>query len=301
MQTVLSSTPAAAPRPSGALPSPRVVGALLVVYLVWGSTYYALKVALETIPPFLVAGPRYLAAGAAMYTFLRLRGVPAPTRQEWIDSAKVGALLLVGGNGGVALAQRSVSSSVAAVVVATMPIWAAVFAALSSSRERPTRREGLGLLLGFGGIVLLHAGGSIHLDAAGAFIVAAPICWALGSVWSRRLPLPAGPMATAAQMLTGGAMMLTIGLGRGERLHHLPSLRSASAVLYLAVVGSIVAFSAYTWLLRNVRPAVAMSYAFVNPLVALALGVLLAHEPFTALTGLAVMTSLLGVGVILRR
>jgi len=284
------------------VPSPRwaVIGALLVVYLVWGSTYFALKVALETIPPFLVAGPRYLAAGAALYAFLRFRGAPAPTRQEWIDSAKVGALLLVGGNGGVALAQRSVSSSVAAVVVATMPIWAALFAALSSARERPTRREVLGLALGFGGIALLHAGGSIHLDAAGAFIVLAPICWALGSVWSRRLALPAGGMATAAQMLTGGAMMLAIGLARGERLHHLPSGRSLSAVVYLVVMGSIVAFSAYTWLLRNVRPAVAMSYAFVNPLVALGLGVLVAGEPFSVLTGLAVATSLLGVGVILR-
>ena len=271
----------------------RIGVALAIVYFVWGSTYYALKIGLETFSPFLLAGPRFLAAGGGMYVFLRARGIPSPTLREWVDAANVGALLLVCGNGGVVLAQGSVSTSAAAIVVATMPIWAALFG------PRPSRREAVGLALGLSGVALLHAGGSLRFDPAGIFLLLAPVCWALGSVLSKRIP--SGPMGTAAQMLTAGAIMLTIGLLRGERFATTPSGRSLVAVLYLSVVGSIVALSAYQWLLRNVRPAVATSYAFVNPLVALGFGVLLAHEGLSVPTILAVMVSLAGVAVIVRR
>ncbi len=276
----------------------QIAVALGIVYFVWGSTYYAMKVGLETFSPFLLAAPRFLVAGGAMYLYLRARGAPSPTHREWVDSAKVGTLLLVCGNGGVALAQRTVDTSVSAIVVATMPIWAALFSALSS--RRPTLREGTGLAFGFVGILVLHAGGSLHLDATSASLVLAPMGWALGSVLSTRMTLPAGPMATAAQMLTAGVIMFAIAVVRGERLDAVPSGRSLLALIYLAVIGSIVALSAYNWLLRNVRPAVATSYAFVNPLVALGLGVVLAHERVSWTTALAIALSLGGVAVMLR-
>jgi len=274
-----------------------LVVALLALYLIWGSTYYAMRVALETMPPFLMAGPRFLVGGLAIYAFVRARGASAPTMQQWIASAKVSALLLVIGNGAIAVAQKHhVASSTAAVLVASMPIWAAVFARLYGVRS--SGREWIGLVLGFAGVVLLRMSGAISLNFAALIVLAAPLAWALGSVWMKRLPLPEGTMATATQMITGGLAMLLLAGVTGERLHALPSLRSFVAMLYLMVFGSIVAFTAYNWLLRNVRPALATSYAYVNPIVALAIGALIGHEPVGALTIAAAAVSLLGVALI---
>ncbi|MGZ3451761.1 MAG: drug/metabolite exporter YedA [Polyangiales bacterium] len=274
-----------------------VVLALFALYVIWGSTYLAMRIALETMPPFLMAGPRFLLAGLGMYGFLRWRGAPAPTREQWIASAKIGLLLLTLGNGAVAIAEQSVSSSVAAIVVASMPIWAAVFGRVAGLRAKGG--EWLGLLLGFSGVVLLNLSGGLHLDGRGLVLVVAPLAWAAGSVWSKKLPLPEGPMSTATQMISGGVSMLILAVVTGERMPH-PSLRSLSAMLYLAIFGSIVAFTAYNWLLRNVRATLATSYAYVNPIVAVFLGWALGGESITRMTLAAAGVSIAGVALIAR-
>lgn len=276
-----------------------VLLALLALYVIWGSTYLGMRIALETMPPFLMAGPRFLLSGIVMYVWLRSRGVPAPTRAQWVASAKVGVLLLTCGNGSVAIAEQSVSSGVAAVVVGSMPIWAAVFGRFAGAKSNG--REWLGLLLGFSGVVVLNLGGAFSLDARGVALVVAPLAWALGSVWSGRLPLPPGPMATAAQMITAGLSMLVLAAVTGERLHAMPSTRSLLAMVYLAVFGSIVAFTAYNWLLRNVRPALATSYAYVNPLVAVLLGWMFGGERVGVTTLAAAALSIGGVALIAKR
>ncbi len=273
--------------------------ALLSVYVVWGSTYFAMRVALETLPPFTMAGPRFLLAGGGMYAFLRLRGAPAPTRTEWLASAKIGVLLLTFGNGAVAIAEQSVSSSVAAVVVASMPIWAAAFARLAGLRA--SGREWLGLALGFSGVVLLNLGGGLLFDARGLVLLMAPVAWAAGSVMSGKLPLPKGAMATATQMVVGGVTLVALAIATGERVLQVPSARSLAAVLYLTLFGSVLAFTAYSWLLRNVRPVLATSYAYVNPLVAVVLGYAYGGETVTVMTLAAAAVSLAGVALIARR
>jgi drug/metabolite transporter (DMT)-like permease len=258
-----------------------LAGALAAVYVIWGSTYYAMRVALETMPPLTMAGIRFLVAGGLLYAWLRARDTPAPRPREWGAAAITGALLLAVGNGAVVFAQQWVSSSLAAIVVATMPLWATVFAAAFG--QRPTRAELLALVLGAGGVVLLNADGEIVAHGLGPLVILlAPVAWAFGSMWSRRLPLPAGPMTVATQMLAGGAFLLAGGLARGERFDAVPSAPSLAALAYLIVFGSLVAFTAYTWLLRSTRPAVATSYAYVNPLVAVAIGVGVAGETIGA-------------------
>lgn len=274
-----------------------IFAALIAVYVIWGSTYLVMRVGLETIPPFLMSGSRFVTAGALLFGFLRLRGAPSPSAKEWGACAKVGVLLLVAGNGFIALAEQRVSSSVAAMVVATMPLWMALLSSFTG--HRPSRLEWAGLLLGFVGVALLQASG--QLDASPWMVVGlllAPFCWALGSVWSKKLPLPKGAMATAAEMLAGGAVMLVIGLARGERLSEAPSARSITAVALLVVFGSIVAFSAYGFLLRSTRPAIATSYAYVNPVVALALGIFLGGEHAGPMTWAAAAIILAGVVIL---
>ncbi|WP_438023073.1 drug/metabolite exporter YedA [Sorangium sp. So ce233] len=280
-----------------------VLLSLAALYLVWGSTYLAVSVALETLPPFLLAGVRFVTAGALLYGVLRLRGVPRPTLRQWGAAARVGVLLLVAGNGLVVVAQQWVSSGVAAVVVSTMPLWLALFTTLRAARgprsaPEVSRGEWVGLLVGFAGAALLHLGGALHAEHAGALlIVLAPVAWALGSLYSRTTPLPEGPMAVAAEMLAGGAVMLGISAVVGERLAAAPSSRSLLALAYLVVFGSIVGLSAYTYLLRNTRPAIATSYAYVNPIIAIALGVLLGGERASAATWVA--AAVIGAGVVI--
>lgn len=277
--------------------------ALLSLYVIWGSTYLVMRVALETVPPFLMAGPRFLLAGVGMYAVLRMRGVKAPTREEWAASAKVGVLLLTFGNGAVAIAEQSVSSGVAAIVVGSMPIWAAFFERVARGRSGPSGHSGewLGLLLGFVGVVLLNLGGGLALRGRGLVLLAAPMAWAAGSVWSKRLPLPAGSMATATQMIVGGLSCLLLAWVTGERLATTPSMRSILAMVYLTLAGSVIALTAYNWLLRNVRPALATSYAYVNPIVAVFIGGVFGGERIGLLTILAAAVSIAGVAIIASR
>jgi drug/metabolite transporter (DMT)-like permease len=276
-------------------PAPRVALALAAVFLIWGSTYLAIRFALEGgFPPFLLGGIRFLIAGGLVFVFLRLRGVPPPTRAQWGNAAVMGVLLLVLGNGMVNFAEKTVSSGMAAVAVASAPLWMGLFAALRG--QRPTGIEWIGLAIGFAGVVWLNAGSRLDATSAGMLaLLVATIAWSFGSIWSRGRDLPSPFMASAAQMLCGGLAMLLLGLAVGERIDGMPSAGGVAAFSYLVVAGSIIGFSAYIWLLHHVRPALAGSYAYVNPAIAVALGAWLAGERFGRHELLAMGVILLGV------
>lgn len=257
-----------------------IVFALAAVYLVWGSTYLAIAIGLEGFDPFLMAGSRFLAAGAMLYAVLRWRGMAAPTRAQWRNASVMGLLLMLLGNGLVCVAEQEVSSGLAAIAVASLPLWVGLFSWLKG--RHPSRLEWLGIIIGFLGVLWLNAGSALSASPKGAIaLLIAPAAWGWGSVWSRDRDLPPSFMNTAAQMLTGGAMLLLAGWVLGERFDGLPALRPVLAVAYLTVFGSILAFSAYVWLLDNVRPALATSYAYVNPPVAVLLGALVLGERFS--------------------
>lgn len=272
---------------------------LLAVYLIWGSTYLGIRFGLEGFPPLLMAGIRFLCAGAVVYAWLRGRGDAAPTPRQWRNAAIMGALLLGLGNGMVSIAQQWVSSGLAAIAVASMPLWAALFGVLYGRRY--LRVEWLGVLVGFVGVLGLNFGAELRAQPWAALaLVIAPAAWAFGSVWSRGRDLPPPFMSTAAQMLCGGALMFTAGLLTGERMTAMPPTSAILAVAYLAVFGSIVGFGAYIWLLHHVRPALATSYAYVNPPIAVLLGALLAGERVGVMTIVAMAVILVGVVLITR-
>ena len=270
-----------------------VTFALGILYLVWGSTYLAIKVAVETLPPYLMLAGRFLVAGGLLYLFLRIRGAPHPTLIQWRGATIVGTLLLVGGLGSATLAEEmGVASGVVAVTVSTMPLWYTLF--IRFQGVRVGRLEWLGMIVGLTGVVLLNQEADLRTNyAAAALLFLAPISWALGSVWSRSLRQPSGLMASATQMVIAGLVLVPIALLRGERLIRIPSLNSSLALLYLITFGSLLAYSAYVYLLgREVRPALLGSYAYVNPVVAVLLGVGLVGETLSG-------TGVVGVGIIL--
>ncbi|MBS0215925.1 MAG: drug/metabolite exporter YedA [Proteobacteria bacterium] len=258
-----------------------VILALAAVYVIWGSTYLAIKFALEGgFTPFWLGGIRFLIAGGVMFAALRLRGEPMPTRAQWKNAGTMGILLLVFGNGFVNYAEQSVSSGLAAVAVASAPIWIALFARMKG--DRPTRLEWVGVMIGFIGVIWLNAGSSLRASPAGLIaLLIAPLAWSYGSIWSRGRDLPSPFMTSAVQMLCAGVVMSIVATVRGEHLHA-PTGHAIAAVAYLIVMGSLIGFSAYVWLLHHVRPALAGSYAYVNPVIAVVLGALLANERFSA-------------------
>lgn len=255
-----------------------LLGAFAALYLIWGSTYLAIRIGVESWPPLLMAGIRFLVAGGLMYAWLRWRGMPAPTGPQWLASAKIGFLLLACGNGGVTVAEHwGVASGVAALVVAGVPLFTLVFGLFWGLRN--TRLEWAGIVLGLLGIGLLNLGSNLQASPAGAaLILFATAAWSFGSVWGKSLPLPPGPMASATEMLAGGAVLLIGSLVAGERMSQWPSAAGWGALAYLVLFGSIIAFSSYLYLLKHVRPAAATSYAYVNPVVAVLLGILFASE-----------------------
>ncbi len=257
--------------------------ALASVYVIWGSTYLAMRIAVESLPPMLMGAVRFTLAGAILLAIARATGGAWPTRRQWLAALPIGALLFVGGNGLVAVAELEVTSGVAALVCATMPLWMAVFSTIGG--ERSTRREWLGVGLGVAGVVVLVSGAELSATpTAAAILCASPAAWALGSLLSKRLPSAPGLAAAATHQLAGGLALTIVGLARGERYPTAPTTSSIVALVYLIILGSLVAFTAYAWLLRNARPAVATSYAFVNPVFAVLLGVMLASEPLTPAT-----------------
>ena len=285
------------PRPSR--PSTAAVAfALLVVYVVWGSTYLAIAVMIETMPPLVASGVRFTVAGSLMLGVLRAharlrRGSERserPTLAQWRTAAIVGTLLLLGGNGGVVLSELYIPSGIAAVLVATVPIWLAVFDAILN-RRRPSTLVIAGLIAGIVGVAVLIAplDDVARIEPIGVgLVVLAAILWAVGSHYARRAPLPRSAfLGTGMEMLIGGTAMILAGglLGEFGRIDVAAfSTRSVVALAYLILVGSLAGYTAYTWLLANVPVTTAGTYAYVNPVVAVALGALILSEPITPRT-----------------
>jgi drug/metabolite transporter (DMT)-like permease len=273
--------------------SPLAIGlALAGVYVLWGSTYLGIRITLDTMPPLLMGATRFLIAGGLLFAFSARRGAWQQDRlggRQWLGAFLVGAALLFLGNGGVILAERTVPSGVVALVVATVPLWMALIDWVGfGQRLRPLAM--LGLVLGFGGVaLLLGSSGSGRIDPLGATIaVLAPVFWAAGSVYSRRLSLPSRPLvSTAMQMLCAGGLYLVAGVAAGElgRVHlSRVSGASALALVYLIIFGSLVGYNAYSWLLRVAPLSLVSTYAYVNPIVAVTLGWLILAEPVTIRT-----------------
>lgn len=289
--------------PGSPLPTPRrgaVVLALLLVYVVWGSTYLGIAKALQggVLPLTSVSGARFIIAGSLMYAALRTFGaMPRPTLRQWRNLTVMGAAMLLLGNGMVVLAEREVSSGLAATAVASVPLWMALFSAVRG--QHASRGEWVGIVIGFLGVVWLNAGSSLTATPTGlVLLLVAPVGWAFGSVWVRGQDLPGPFMTAAGQMLCGGVLLVLSGLAVGERPTALPSPGGLLAVAYLCVFGSIVAFTAYVWLLHNVRSALAGSYAYVNPVIAVLLGALLNGEHFGWRDSVAMAVILAGVLVL---
>jgi drug/metabolite transporter (DMT)-like permease len=288
---------------------PRLWLALLTVYLVWGSTYFGIAVAIESMPPFVMLAGRFLVAGGLLFMWevLRNRGsMPWPTRREWRDSAIVGGLLLGIGNGFVAYGEQTVPSGIAAILIALMPVWLAVLGWLYF-RERLPRIVALGVAVGIAGVVLLvwpFGAGANGFDAIGiAALLLSPVGWAHGSLFSaHRARLPHRPLlATSLQMLTGAAFLLVEAVLTGELARFHPeavTTRSLIAFVYLTVIGSMVAFSAFAWLLRHAPLSLIGTYAYVNPVVAVALGTVLLGESISRRTVVASIVILAAVAMI---
>jgi drug/metabolite transporter (DMT)-like permease len=262
--------------------SPLAIGlALASVYILWGSTYLAIRFALHGYPPFLLAAIRMAIAGSIMYAVLRMRGTPPPTKKQWITLAKLSIFMVVLSNALVNKAETEVGSGLAAIAVASMPLFAGVFAMLKG--RHPTRMEWSGLIVGFLGVIWLSVGGELSGSKVGLIcLIIAPLAWAWGSIWSRDQDLPEPFMAAAGQMLVGTLWLIVVALVAGERITTMPSFQSTAALIYLVVAGSIFGFTAYIWLLHHVRPALATSYAYVNPPLAVLIGALIGGESFTS-------------------
>lgn len=288
-------------RPTGsspAVPQPgdasagSIAAALGAVYVIWGSTYLAIRFAVETLPPFLMAGTRFLVAGVVLYAWRRSVGFPAPTASQWRVAIVVGGLMLLGGNGGVVWAEQWIESGTAALIVTTVPFWMVLLDWLRPGGRPPRLLVWVGILVGFGGVALLLGRpepGPNYL--AGALVlVLASVAWAIGSLYTRASALPAPLLATAMQMLAGGALLLLAGVLTGEVSRVDPATFSARSLLalgYLIVFGSLIGYSAYVWLLRVTTPSLASTYAFVNPVIAVILGWLLAGEAMNARVAVA--------------
>jgi drug/metabolite transporter (DMT)-like permease len=252
--------------------------ALLAVYLIWGSTYLAMRIAVHGIPPFLMAGGRFLITGAMLLAFAKFRGSPWPSARQWMNAMPVGVLMFVCGNGTVAFAEKSMSSGVAAIVCGTMPLCMSAMGLFLG--ERTTKRELIALCIGLLGVAVLSLGDELKSNAlATALIFVAPLAWAAGSLLAKRLPLAPGLMSSATQMLTGGLVMTILSRLAKEEIPAHPPAESVWAWIYLGLFGSLVAYTAYMWLLSNARPALATSYSFVNPVIAVLFGYFLGHEP----------------------
>lgn len=269
----------------------RIWIALLAIYLIWGSTYLAIRYAVESIPPFLMAGTRFLTAGIVLYTWRRLAGDPAPTARQWRSTAIIGLLLLLGGNGLVSWAEQTVPSGIAALLIGSIPLWMVLTESIRRGGVKPGLSAVLGLITGFGGILVLIwpllTGTSEHLNPLGVVaLLFAAFSWAVGSVYSKSAELPPSSlMTTAAEMLTGSLGLYFIGalLGEWKMLDFATiTARSWLGLAYLTVLGSLVGFVAYAWLLRHAPISLVATYAYVNPLVAILLGSLLAQESFSA-------------------
>jgi drug/metabolite transporter (DMT)-like permease len=265
--------------------------ALLSIYIIWGSTYLAIRFAVETLPPFLMAATRFIIPGLIFYIWQRRLGEPAPTRLQWRSAILIGFFLLVGGNGAISWAEQRVVSGVTALLIGTMPIWMVLIDSLRPGGSKPNRITLFGVLLGLVGIIVLvvpslSKSSDHQLNLLGVLVVLlGTLSWTIGSLYSRNAPLPKSPLlGTGMEMTAGGILLLIWGTLSGEwsRLAAAQvSNQSLLALLYLLVFGSMVGFSSYTWLLRVAPTPLVSTYAYVNPLLAVILGNVLANEPLT--------------------
>ncbi len=303
MKPVLASTTDPIAGRLRASVDPRLVASLAAVYVIWGSAYLAMRVLVRDVPPLIAASVRFSAAGLVLMIIALRRGGAWPSLRTWARVVPIGALLCLGGNGFFSIAQHSVTSGGAAVAAASMPLWIGVLGIVTG--ERPTRREWLALAIGFAGISVLMGGPSLagkpeHI----AILVAAPMCWALGSILARRLrgPLAADMfMLPAVEMISGGLVIGAVAAARGERFPVDAGVHVYALLAYLCIFGSVIGFTAYTWLLRNARPVVATSYAYVNPVLAVLLGAALSGEPVGATTVIASALMVSAIWLVLRR
>lgn len=264
----------------------KIVIAFAAVYIVWGSTYLAIRLAVDTLPPFLMAGTRFLVSGSILYLWVSMRGAEKPTLLQWRSAAIVGAALLFLGNGGVSWAEQFVPSGITALIIAISPVWFLLFDWWHRGYQ-PTIGAGAGLVLGTVGVGLLIdpaniiGGQEIHPLGA-AVLVLATMFWAGGSLYSRGSQLPANPfLATAMEMISGGFFCIVAGIVGGELSDFNPASITQTSLLslgYLIAFGSLVGFTAYIWLLRHVQPSIVSTYAYVNPIIAVILGWLVADE-----------------------
>jgi len=269
----------------------KIWAALLALYIVWGSTYLAIRFAVETIPPFFQAGMRFLIAGIILLIWRRLAGDALPTRNQWKSAAIIGSLLLLGGNGLVSWAEQTIPSGVAALIIGAVPMFLVIAEAFRRGGVKPTWRVILGLLIGFTGIYLLvgpsEFSGGMKLNPFGvAALLSASFLWALGSIYSKNADLPSSAlMLTGAEMLMGSLALFVVSLATGELRGFSFSQVSTNSWLglaYLITVGSMIGFASYAWLLQNAPISLVATYAYVNPLVAVLLGAIFLHEELTA-------------------
>ena len=265
-----------------------VLLSFFAIYFIWGSTYFSIRVLVATVPPLFAAGVRFLLAGGVLLAWSRLRGTPMPTRREWRNLLVLGALMFLAAYGGLFWAEKTVPSGIASVLVATIPVWTALFEIFVFKKDRLRISLAAAIVLGLAGVSILASAsgeGGLSLLACLA-ILGAEICWSFGTVLSKNMALPRSKvMSAAGQMTAGGALLLFFSAVGGE-MNPLPriSLQAAFALAYLIVAGSLVAFTAYTWLLGRMPATKVASYAYVNPVVALAIGYWLGGEPLTVRT-----------------
>ena len=275
-----------------------LIPALLACYLVWGSTYLAIRFALISFPPYFQMGSRFVVAGALLLAWMRWRGAAWPTRVQWRNASIIGSLMLAAAMGWLATAQQHIGSGLVATFIATVPVVVCAFGLAAG--KRPTRFELAGMALGAMGVWLLVRGASFTTSPAGiVLMIGSVIAWSLGSVLqTTRLPLASGPVGFASEMLCGGVVLMVISFALGEQPVWPPQPLALAAWAYLVLFGSLIAFSAYLYLLANTTPAVATSYAFVNPVIALGLGILLGGEVVSNSEWLACGVILSGVVLI---
>ena len=285
----------------------QIIAAFASIYLVWGSTYLAIRYAIETIPPFTMGGARFLVSGVMLYAWARYRGAPKPTRLNWRNASIAGAFLLLGGNGAVVWAEQFVPSGLTALLVSILPFWLVIIEWVRPPRRRPSGLVLVGLVLGFVGIIVLigpgNLGGDGDVPLLGALVlILGSLSWAIGSFWSRDAELPkSGLLTTGMEMLAGGALLLIVGVVSGELTNfdiQRVSRDSAIGLLYLITFGSLIGFTSYIWLLDKVSPAILGTYAYVNPIVAVLLGWAIAGEALSVRTGVAAAIVICAVALI---
>jgi drug/metabolite transporter (DMT)-like permease len=285
----------------------QILAAFASIYLVWGSTYLAIRYAVETIPPFLMGGIRFLISGAMLYAWARSRGAPRPTRLHWRNAIIAGAFLLLGGNGAVVWAEQFVPSGLTALLVSILPFWLVIIEWVRPPRRRPSGAVMVGLILGFIGIIVLMGpsefGGHGDVSPVGALVlILGSLSWAIGSFWSRDAELPgSGLLTTGMEMLGGGVLLMIVGAVTGELSQfdiHRISNASVVGLIYLITFGSLIGFTSYIWLLDKVSPARLGTYAYVNPIVAVLLGWAIAGETLTIRTGIAAAIVICAVALI---